>query len=139
MVLVTLNLKPTDKQLRGFGYTALIMCNVISLLLMWVKDLPFYGFIVFCIIGITIYLLSRISLKLIRPIYAGLYVITFPVGRIVGHTMMALFYYVIIGSIGLLFKLLKHDPLHLKYDPDAKSYWKLYKYKRTAEDYFHQF
>lgn len=139
MALVSLNLNPSDKHLRSFALIALIMCNIIGLLLMWVSDLPFNGFIVFCILGSAVYLLSRISLRLVRPIYAGLMVVTFPIGWVVSHAMMALFYYGVIGGIGLLFKLLKRNPLHPAYDPDAESYWVPYKCKRTTKDYFRQF
>ncbi|HDS85584.1 MAG TPA: hypothetical protein ENN97_10375 [Phycisphaerales bacterium] len=139
MALVSLNLKPNEKQLRDFGDIALCMCNIVGLLLMWAAGLPVRAFIVICLIGVAIYLLSRISVKLVRPIYCGLIVITFPIGWVISHTVMALFYYVIIGAVGLVFKLLKRDPLHRAYDPDAESYWLPYKHKRTAKDYFHQF
>lgn len=139
MGLISLNSKPSKQQLRGFGDIALFMCNTLGLLLMWMADLPIRAFIILCITGMVIYLLSRISLVLVKPIYIGLNAATFPVGWLVSHIVMALFYYVIIGCVGLTFKLIKRDPLNLAYDPEADSYWIPYKHIRTIKDYFHQF
>jgi hypothetical protein len=139
MALISLNLKPSDKQLRSFALIAMLMCSIIGLLLVWTAGLPLTGFLVFCIVGVAIFVMSRISLKLVRPIYMGLIIITFPIGWIVSHIMMGLFYYVVIGGVGFVFKLLKRDPLHRAFDPQAESYWVAYKHKRTPKDYFRQF
>lgn len=139
MALVSLNLKPSEKQLREFGDIALCMSNIVGLLLMWIAGLSFKAFVIFCICGVTVYLLSRISLKLVRPVYLGLIVLTFPIGWVISHTVMAIFYYIIISGVGLVFKILKRDPLHRAYDPQAASYWIPYKHNRSPKHYFHQF
>lgn len=139
MALVSLNLKPSEKQLREFGEIALCMCNVIGLLLMWTAALPIRAFIIFCVCGVAVFVLSRISVTLVRPIYLGLIVVTFPIGWVISHALMAIFYYVIIGGVGLLFKLLKRDPLNRRYEPEASSYWIAHRHTRAAKDYFHQF
>jgi len=139
MGLLSLNLKPSEKQLRSFGDIALFMCNFVGLLMMQMADLTFRAFLIICIGGMVIYLLSRISTRLVRPVYVGLTVVTFPIGWLVSHAVMALFYYVVISGVGLVFKLLKRDPLHLAGHPDAESYWMPYPHKRASRDYFHQF
>lgn len=139
MALVSLNLKPSEKQLREFGEIALCMCNVVGLLLMWLVRLPVIAFIIFCICGVVVFILSRISVKLIRPIYLGLIVLSFPIGWVVSHFVMAVFYYVVITGVGLVFKLLKRDPLHRTYDPKAATYWIPYKQNRSPKHYFNQF
>jgi len=139
MALVSLNLKPSEKQLREFGEIALCMCNIIGLLLFWLGGLPIAGLVTFCICGVAVFGLSRISVKLIRPIYLGLIVLTFPIGWGVSHIVMAFFYYAVIGFVGLIFKILKRDPLHRNYDPQAVSYWIPYRHNRKPEEYFRQF
>jgi hypothetical protein len=139
MALVSLNLKPSEKQLREFGEITLCMCNVIGLLLFWLGGLPTAGLIIFCLCGLAVFALSRLSVRLVKPIYLGLIVLTFPIGWAVSHIFMAFFYFVIIGLVGLIFKILKRDPLHRRYDPQAESYWIPYRHNRTARDYFHQF
>ena len=138
MGLITLNLKPGEKQLRNFGDITLCICNFLGLM-MWLRGVSVKVFIGFCIAGMAVYLLSRISTRLVWPVYVGLTAAAFPIGWVVSHGIMALFYYVIFSGLGLIFKLLKRDALHRAYNPDAQSYWEPYNAKRTEQDYFHQF
>jgi len=139
MALVSLNLKPSDKQLREFGIAALVMCAVLGGLLFWKGTVAGLGLGVFCAAGVVVFVLSRVAAGLVRPIYLALIVATFPIGWVISHAVMAIFYYVIIGGTGLVFKLIGRDPLCRKIDRQAESYWVEYKHHRTAKDYFHQF
>ena len=139
MALVTLNLKPTDKQLREFGEVTLCMLNIIGLLMMWIFNMPARAFIIFCIAGVAVFLLSRISVKLVKPVYVALIVAAFPIGWVVSHLVMAIFYYIVITGIGLIFKLLRRDPLNRKYDKTAGSYWTACAPRRSLKQYFNQF
>jgi hypothetical protein len=139
MALVSLNLKPSQKQLKDFGLIGFIMCAVIGLLLLGLDKIPAIGFVTFCLVGVALYVLSRISVVLIKPVYLGMIVLTYPIGWFVSHVMMALFYYGIITPVALLFRLLNRDPLCRRYEPDADTYWIQCKQKRSAKDYFRQF
>lgn len=139
MALVSLNLKPSRKQLRDFGLVALCMCNVIGLLLLCLSKISPKGFVVFSLIGLAMYVLSRLSTALLKPIYLGMMLLTFPIGWVVSHLVMALFYYGIVTPIAVFFRILGRDPLCKKYDSQANTYWIPYKRKRSAKDYFHQF
>jgi len=139
MALVSLNLKPSKKQLRDFGLAALCMCNVIGLLLLWLGRIPSKGLVVFFLIGLAIYVLSRTSTVLIKPIYLAMLILTFPIGWVVSHIAMGLFYYGIVTPMAVFFRILGRDPLCRKYDAQANTYWIPYKRKRSAKDYFHQF
>ena len=139
MALVSLNLKPSEKQLKDFGLIGLIMCFVIGLVLLWLGKIPANIFMVIAVLGVVLYTLSRISAGLIKPVYLGLIVVTFPIGWVVSHVMMALFYYGIITPVGLLFRLINRDPLCRRYEADADTYWIRYQKKRPAKDYFRQF
>ena len=139
MALVSLNLKPSKKQLRDFGDIALCMCNVIGGLLLCLDKLSAGGFFVFCLIGVIIYVSSRISTILVRPIYKGMILVTFPIGYVISHVVMGLFYYIVVTGVAFVFKLLGRDLLSRKYNTQAKTYWLKYTKKRTSEDYFRQF
>lgn len=139
MALVSLNLKPSDKQLREFGEVTLCMLNILGLFFMWIAGMSVSAFVGFCIAGVVVYLLSRISVKLIRPVYIALIVVAFPIGWVISHIVMGIFYYVVITGTGLVFKLLRRDPLHRKYDASAASYWVPYAQKRSLKQYFNQF
>lgn len=139
MALVTLNLKPSEKQLKSFALIGLIMCNVIGILLFGLGKIPIYGFVIFSIAGILLYVLSRVSPKLIKPVFLTLVLLTFPIGWTFSHLVMALFYYGVITPIALFFHLLNRDPLCRKHDPNADTYWIPRKHKRPAKDYLRQF
>lgn len=139
MAMVSLNLKPSEKQLRDFGDIALCMCNIIGLLLFWFDKISIRGFVIFCLIGLVMYILSRISTMLIKPVYQGMMIVTFPIGWVVSHVMMGVFYYGIVTPIAIIFKIIGRDPLCRVYDPKAKTYWVRYKQSRSAKHYFHQF
>jgi hypothetical protein len=139
MALVSLNLKPSQKQLKDFGFISLIMFFVIGLLLLGLGKVPAKGFMIFGLVGIVLFILSRISVALIKPIYLGMIVLTYPIGWVVSHLMMALFYYGIITPVALLFRLINRDPLCRRYEPDADTYWIQFNKKRPAKDYFRQF
>ncbi len=139
MALVSLNLKPSTKQLRDFGDIALCMCNIIGLLLLGLNKISPKGLIIFCLIGLAMYILSRISTALIKPVYQGLMIATFPIGWVISHLMMGLFYYGIVTLIAIIFKIIGRDPLCRKYEPEADTYWLPYKQSRSPKHYFHQF
>ena len=75
----------------------------------------------------------------ILRILSGMILITFPIGWLISHMVMALFYYGIITPIAVIFRITGRDPLRRKYDPQADTYWIPYKHKRSSKDYFHQF
>lgn len=139
MAMVSLNLQPTKKVLRDFGLAAVLMSGVLGLLLLWTGKISLIGLGVIILIGTILFVLSRISPTLIKPVYLCLVILTFPIGWVVSHLIMVVFYYGIITPVAIMFKITGRDPLNRKYDPQAQTYWIEYKHKRSDKDYFHQF
>ena len=139
MSMIEINWNPKKKELRDFGYIALIATIVLSLLLYFLKHLATHWIIIIIGAGFIVFLCSLISAKITRIIYLGLILVTFPIGWVVSYLVMTIFYFLIITPIGLLFRVTGHDPLNRNFDPNTKSYWQ----KRQAPDkldrYFHQF
>jgi hypothetical protein len=139
MALVALNLKPSKQQLRDFGDIALCMCNLIGLVLLWAGKAGLRGLVIFSLAGLAMYIFSRISTGLIKPVYQGMMIVTFPIGWVVSHIVMGIFYYGIVTLIAVIFRIIGRDPLCRNYDPQASSYWIARRTNRPAKDYFHQF
>lgn len=139
MALVSLNLKPTDKQLRDFGLIGLCMCTVVVVLLLMLGKIGPIGTGIIAGISVVLFILSRISTACIKPVYLVLIVVTFPIGWVLSHVLVAVFYYGIVTPVALVFKLIGRDPLHRAMDKDASTYWIPYDKERKPEDYFHQF
>lgn len=138
MALVSLNLKPKKKILKDFGDVGMAMLIVIGLIFFWRNIVEIRGLVVFCLVGLGLYTASRISTALVKPIYLTLIVVTFPIGWLISHLVMAIFYYGIITPVALFFKLKKRDALYRSYDPKATTYWFDHDKKRTQKDYFNQ-
>jgi len=60
---------------------------------------------------------------LIRPIFVGLILLTFPIGWVVSHLLLGLIFYGLVTPIGLILRISGHDPLQLK-KPSGNSVWK---------------
>ena len=74
---------------------------------------------------------------LIRPIFVGLILLTFPIGWVVSHLLLGLIFYGVVTPIGLILRISGHDPLQLK-KPSGNSVWKTSVGKTDATRYLHQ-
>lgn len=74
---------------------------------------------------------------LIRPVFVGLILATFPIGWVVSHVLLGAIFYGIVTPLGLALRMTGHDPLQLKLPPD-KSLWKTPSGKTTPASYLRQ-
>lgn len=139
MSLVEINWRPNYKELRNFGIIALVASIFLSLLLYWLKGLGIQWIIIIIGIGFIIFLSSVISAKLTRVIYLSLTLVTLPVGWMVSFILLAIFYFLLLTSFGLVFRLVGRDLLHRKFDSATDSYWLTRRPPDTLDRYFHQF
>jgi hypothetical protein len=139
MSMIEINWNPSRKDLRIFGIAALIASVVISLMLYIFKGIELQWISILIAVGFVIFLCSLISVKGTRMIYLGLSLVTLPIGWILSFILLAVFYYLIVTPIGLIFRLAGRDPLHRKFDSTTKSYWIKRNSPDTLDRYFHQF
>ena len=62
-----------------------------------------------------------------------------PIGWTISWIAMAVTYYVVVTPIGLLMRLLGHDPLHRQLEPQAHTYWVNRSGTTDPARYFRQF
>jgi hypothetical protein len=62
-----------------------------------------------------------------------------PVGWTVSHLVLAIVYYGVVTPLGLIMRLLGHDPMRRRFDRSAESYWIERGRRRASSDYFRQF
>lgn len=75
----------------------------------------------------------------VRRYYVGWMVAVFPVGWVVSHAVLAAAYYLVLTPLGLARRLWRGDPLRLRFEREAASYWVTRPPQRPVEDYFRQF
>ena len=71
-------------------------------------------------------------------VYLTLSYATYPIGFVVSHVVLALIYYVGFTFFGLALRLFRHDPLALRRDSNATTYWKVRNQERPPHNYFCQ-
>ena len=139
MPVVKINLKPSEKDLRLFGKAALVASLLITVLFYLIKGLALKWCAVIVGIGVVIWLSSIVSRPLTRWIYLGLTLVTFPIGMVISFILLAIFYYLLLTPLGLIFRLIGRDSLQRKFDKTAKSYWVPHRPCENNERYFSQF
>ncbi|MBN1341214.1 MAG: hypothetical protein JXQ73_00965 [Phycisphaerae bacterium] len=139
MAMIDINWTPTRRDLRVFGVIMLIGCGIVGAVLRS-YDLAAAGKIVWAV-GAGIGVLGLAAPPLVKPVYLLLTVVSWPIGYVVSHVVLAVFYYVIITGTGLIFRLVGRDPLQRKFEPGAPSYWqpKTLPDAGNRERYFRQF
>lgn len=139
MALLKINWHPNRKDLGDFGKIALIATVLISLLLWTIKGVSFKWTLPILAVGLVTFIASRTSEKLTRIIYLGLTMLTLPIGFVVSFILLAAFYYMVITPIGLVFRLMRRDPLCRKFDNTTDSYWLRRRPAKGLNRYFRQF
>lgn len=139
MGLLEKNFDPTQKQLREFGVVAAVMCTLIGLVLHWRVALGWQWVSLISAAGVAVLLLSRINVNAVRPIFMGMMRATYPIGWLISHLIMGLFYYGMLTPLGLFFRLKRRDPLHRRFDKDATTYWTTHRMPGSVRCYYRQF
>lgn len=60
---------------------------------------------------------------LIRPVFVGLILLTFPIGWVISHLLLGAIFYLLVTPIGLVLRLTGHDPLGIR-KPSGDTNWK---------------
>lgn len=148
MALVAIDFDPPRRTLSQFGVIALVVFGGLGAWTMYRHHL--LGFelstgtaqaVGGALLGLGILsgLLAAAAPSLLRFLYVGLVVITFPIGFVVSHVVLALLYYVVLTPVGLVMRLVGHDPMNRRWDPDATTYWHTRDTRRDVKSYFRQY
>lgn len=147
MAMLEINLRPSTRELRQFGFIALAGFGLLAAVVYWRHGLFGFDFgrsagtvaATLGALGGLSALLSLVFPAANRPLYVALVVCTYPIGLVVSNVLLALFFYGLLTPVGLLFRLLGRDALHRKLDPQASTYWVSHHTPDTMHRYFRQF
>jgi len=139
MSIVSVNWKPSQRDLKEFRWIALTVLPLIGLMLYFVKQVDWRWCAAIGTAGGVIWASGLFSYKLTRMMYLLLVTITLPIGLVMSFVIMALFYFGIITPLGLLFRIMGRDSMCRRFDAKAKTYWVPHEPSRAAERYFQQF
>ena len=147
MALLAVNFRPTRRDLRHFGVIAFVAFGLLGGWLLWRRSLfgvdlgaaartVAYGL---WGVGVVSGVLSVVAPAANRPLYVTMIALTYPIGFVVSHLILAFVFYGLITPIGLVFRLAGRDALRRKFEPDAASYWITHREPGSVERYFRQF
>ena len=137
--MIPINRNPTRSQLRWFA------ALVFPLFWAWV------GYLVYrraglprvasaiAAVAVAISLVGLLSPAFMRRVWIGMMVGLSPLGWVMSHLILGVIYYLVVTPIGLALRAAGRDPLHRRFDRDAKSYWIVRARKPEVERYFRQY
>lgn len=146
-MLVRLDLRPERKQLRQFGWVALVAFGFLGTVVLWKGGLFGASFgastrtVAYAMwsLGALSAALSLVRPEANRPLFVALGVLAFPIGWVVSHVVLAVVFFGVLTPVGLLFRLLGRDPLERRFRADRQSYWVDLPEVDDEKDYFRQF
>jgi hypothetical protein len=137
--MIEINWKPSDKMLRQFGFGCLVMLPLVGWLLHRRVGLPTEAVWGLAGAGVLLFAAGLTIPKVLWPFYVVLTAVGFPIGWLISHLVMMVFYFGILTPIGLFFRLMGRDVLHRRWDPKADSYWVRCSRPDSVKRYFRQF
>lgn len=139
MGIIDINLNPENKDLRIFALAGLVMSIIIATLLYATQDLAIKWSLCIVGAGLSLFVLSLVYVRAVKFFYLALTIVAYPIGTILSVVVLAIFYYLIITPVGLIFKIIGRDVLRRNYRFNSDSYWVSHKMPDNIKRYFQQF
>jgi len=140
MSLIKIDRDPPLRDLRKFGLLWFpLFCGVLGAVLYHKVGMLPLSVTIWCLAAPAI-VLGAVKPAWVRPLFLGLMYLTFPIGFVISHVMLALIYYGVFTPIGLLMRMTGKDPLRRKRRAGASTHWiPRSKAEVDKERYFRQF
>jgi len=123
MSLIKIDRNPPVRELRKFGLLWFpLFCGVLGGVLLHKTGLLPLSVAIWCLAA-PVLLLGALKPAWVRPVWLGLMYLTFPIGFVISHVLLALIYFGVFTPIGWAMRLSGKDPLQLKRRPDRGSHW----------------
>lgn len=138
--MITINRDPSRTQLRWFAALWLPLFGImVGGMLVWRAHALTAAQVVWGATAVAT-VLSLISPAIARWVFLGLSYASYPIGFVVSWVALTVLYFVVLTPIGVVMRLAGRDPLRLKADPRAETYWTPRRHRETdASRAFRQF
>jgi fatty acid desaturase len=138
MAMIRVNTDPTRRQLNQFGFVWLGFLLLFAGMAWWRFGSPEAARWL-AVAAVAVPVVGWVWPAFMKAVYVGLSYAAFPIGFVVSHVVMALVYYLVVTPIGLVMRVLGHDPMHRGFDRQAGSYWVERTQARDPRRYYRQF
>ena len=137
------NWNPDVAERKKFALSLMLGFPIIALILAVVTRLSSHAwnpfFLWLGVIGFAIGALLWLIPQIARPFYAIWFFLGCCVGIVMGNTLFALFYYLLLTPMGLVMRLAGRDPLRRRFDRSTPSYWRDAEKVVDMKRYYRQF
>jgi hypothetical protein len=133
-----INRSPSVREVRQFGALWLVVFSVVAFMMRRRGVAMPWPLIVWgatMIIGV----IGLVFPPFMRRVYVAMRYATFPIGWVVGRAVLISGFLAIFLPVGLLLRLVGHDPMERRFAPERSSYWIRRTGRQRPGDYFRQF
>ena len=138
MALIEINWKPSAKEVRQFAGLCLVIFGLMGAW-SWHRsgtiDTARWFWLAAGGIGLT----GLTVPALVRPLYVGWMLAAFPIGWTVSHLLLGAIYFLLLTPLGIMLRLIGHDPMKRAFEPEADTYWVEHHTGGDPKTYFRQF
>jgi hypothetical protein len=144
MTMIQINWRPGDRQLRQFGFLALVALPAAGWVILgrpWPAELlPIQIGVLagLAVLGSLAALAAAVRPQSLRVVFVGLSILALPIGLVVSEIMLLALYYLLFVPVGIGFRLIGRDALERRIDRSASSYWRPKAPPAGVEGYFRQ-
>lgn len=137
--MIKINWHPGEVMLRQFGWISLAGFGLLASVA-WFKFGSQPVAITFCGLAVVAPVLGMVNPRLLKFLYIGLSLITFPIGIVVSNLVLLLIFLLVFTPLALIFRLIGRDELRLRLDRAAPTYWRKYDpERRSPASYYRPF
>lgn len=120
--MLEINRNPSARDLRWFGIVVALFLGLVGLVVWWRGgSLTVSGWMAGVGVGLAVLYYAVPPVR--KHMFVGWMVLAFPIGWTMSMVILMLAYYAVLAPIGLLMRMLGHDPMSRKLEPDAATYW----------------
>lgn len=138
MSVIQINHDPSRRQLNQFGGLWLVFLGAFGALAYFKSGNHPLG-IGLWVAAVVVPVLGWLVPAFMRLVFLGMSYAAFPIGFVVSHVILAAVYYLVLTPVGLVMRLLGHDPMGRRFDREAATYWIEREPVDDARRYFRQF
>ena len=136
--MIEINRNPSPRELFWFGLLLALFAGLVGAVARYQFGAPAASKAIW-IGGAALTALFFMIPPLRRPLYLAWMYAAFPIGWTVSHLVLAAVFFLAVTPVGLLMRLLGHDPMRRRPDPKAATYWEPREGEPDSKRYFRQF
>ena len=135
MAVFRINTNPSQRQLRQFC----LLCVVLLPLIAWVWGASGSIIQTTAMIGAGLGLLGIFAPNLLKPVFIGLVLVSFPIGLIVGELVLLMIFVGVFLPMALLFRIIGRDALQRRMSVQSETFWVPRNAPANVRRYFQQY